>query len=89
MNLKYLLLVPIFALTACSTTAYKDPVHNPQSLNNDELIKTQIAKLEQMQREMEKRESELKYQHLKELTQVQMQSKAPHTVNTNCKFFCF
>ena len=43
MNLKYLLLVPIFALTACSTTAYKDPVHNPQSLNNDELIKTQIS----------------------------------------------
>ncbi len=91
MNLKILLLIPIFALTACVTpqTAHKDPVHNPQGLNQDDLIRAQIAKLEQMQREMEKREAELKYQHLKEMTQVQMQSKAPHTVNTNCKFFCF
>ena len=53
MNLKYLLLVPILALTACTSTVHKDPVHNPQSLNNDDLIKTQIAKLEQMQRDME------------------------------------
>ena len=87
MNLKYLLLLPVLSLTACTT--YRDPVHNPQGLNNDDLIKTQIAKLEAMQRDMERRESELKYQHLKELTQVQMQQKAPHTVNTNCKFFCF
>ena len=89
MKSKYLLLVPILALTACASTVTKDPVHNPQSLNNDDLIKTQIAKLEQMQRDMEKREQELKYQHLKEITQLQMQNKGPHTVNTNCKFFCF
>ena len=89
MKAKLLLLVSIFALTACTSTVHKDPVHNPQSLNNDDLIRTQIAKLEQMQREMEKRESELKYQHLKEITQLQMQNKGPHTVNTNCKFFCF
>ena len=88
MKTKYLLLVPLLALTACASTT-RDPVHNPQSLNNEDLIKTQIAKLEAMQRDMERREQELKYQHLKELTQVQMQQKAPHTVNTNCKFFCF
>ena len=90
MNLKYLLLVPIFALTACSTTVTKDPVHNPQGLNNDELIKTQITKLEQMQRDMEKREAELKYQHLKELTQMQIQQKNQAAQgHTNCKLLCF
>jgi hypothetical protein len=89
MKTKFLFLAPLLLVTACSSTPMRDPVHNPQGLNNDDLIKTQIAKLEAMQRDMERRESELKYQHLKELTQVQMQQKAPHTVNTNCKFFCF
>jgi uncharacterized protein YcfL len=88
MKTKFLILVSLFALTACASTT-RDPVHNPQSLNNEELIKTQIAKIEAMQRDMERREQELKYQHLKELTQVQMQQKAPQTVNTSCKFFCF
>lgn len=89
MKTKLFLLLP-FLLTACAgAPAAKDPVHNPQGLNSDDLIRTQIAKLEAMQREMEKRESELKYQHLKELTQMQIQQKAPTTVNTNCKFFCF
>lgn len=86
--IKYLLLVPLFALTACASTT-RDPVHNPQGLNNDDLIKTQIAKMEAMQRDMERREQELKMQHLKELHTIQIQSKAPQTVNTNCRFLCF
>lgn len=90
MKTKFLFLAPLLLVTACAgAPAAKDPVHNPQGLNSDDLIRTQIAKLEAMQREMEKRESELKYQHLKELTQMQIQQKAPTTVNTNCKFFCF
>ena len=86
MNLKYLLLLPVLSLTACTT--YRDPVHNPQGLNNDELIKTQIAKLDAMQRDMERREQELKMQHLKELHQAPIQAKN-QIINTNCKFFCF
>jgi len=90
MKLKFLFLVPLFALTACvSPQAHKDPVHNPQGLNQDELIKTQIARIEKLEREMERRENDLKFQHMKELHSVQIQSKAPHTINTNCKFFCF
>jgi uncharacterized protein YcfL len=88
MKAKFLFLVPLLALTACASTT-RDPVHNPQGLTNEDLIKTQIAKMEAMQRDMERREQELKMQHIKELHQTQMQSKAPHTINTNCKFFCF
>lgn len=89
--IKYLLIIPLFALSACVTpqTAHKDPVHNPQNLNQDDLIKSQIARIEKLEREMERRENDLKFQHMKEMHQVQIQSKAPHTVNTNCKFFCF
>ncbi len=90
MKTKFLFLIPLLALTACVTPpAHKDPVHNPQGLNSDELIKAQIARIEKLEREMERRENDLKFQHMKELHQVQIQSKAPHTVNTNCKFFCF
>lgn len=91
MNLKLLFIIPVLSLAACVTpqTAHKDPIHNPQGLNQDDLIKTQIARIEKLEREMERRENDLKYQHMKELHQVQIQSKSPHTVNTNCKFFCF
>jgi uncharacterized protein YcfL len=74
-------------LTGCASV-HKDPVNNPQSLNNDDLIKSQIAKIETMQREMERREQELKMQHLKEIHQAQIQAKN-QIINTNCKFFCF
>jgi hypothetical protein len=89
MKTKLIFILPFLALTACST--YKDPVHNPQSLNNDDLIKTQIARIEAMQREMDKRETELKFQHIKELNQVQTKSASQgmQTVNTNCRFLCF
>ena len=90
MNLKYLLLVPVLALTACAGTVHKDPVHNPQGLSDRELIREQVAKIEAMDREMEKRENELKYQHLKELTQMQAQQKHQMSQgHINCKFFCF
>lgn len=88
MKSKLIFIIPLLFLTACASTT-RDPVHNPQGLNNDDLIKTQIAKMDAMQRDIERREQELKMQHLKELHTMQMQNKAPHTINTNCKFFCF
>ena len=77
-------------LTGCASV-HKDPVNNPQSLNNDDLIKTQIERIAKLERDMEKREQELKYQHLKELQTVQLRQaqQVPNTVNTSCKFFCF
>ena len=89
MNLKYLLLVPILALTACASTVHKDPVHNPQGLNQDDLIRTQIARMEQMQREMERRTNAMKFDHLKELQQVQIKAAAQPTGHANCKLLCF
>jgi len=89
MKTKFLFLVPLFALTACGTTV-RDPVMNPRSLNDQELLREKIVRVEQLEREMEKREAELKYQHLKELTQMQIQQKnRPSEGHVSCKFFCF
>jgi hypothetical protein len=90
MRTKLFFLVPLVFLTACNTIT-KDPVHNPQGLNNEDLVKTQIAKIEALQRENDRREQELKMQHLKELHQVQTRAaqSVPQTVNTNCRFLCF
>ena len=86
-------IIPLFLLTILTGCAsvHKDPVNNPQSLTNDDLIKTQIERIAKLERDMEKREQELKYQHLKELQTVQLRQaqQAPNTVNTSCKFFCF
>mgnify|MGYP003351703026 CR=1 FL=1 len=89
MKAKLLFLVPLLALTACSTTV-RDPVVNPRSLNDQELLREKIVRIEQLEREMEKREAEMKYQHLKELTQAQIQQKnQPQPGHVSCKFFCF
>ena len=75
-------------LTACSTATLKDPVANPQGLTNPDLIKVQIEHIAKLEREMEKREQELKYQHLKELTQMQVQKQSAQG-HANCKLLCF
>jgi hypothetical protein len=63
---------------------------NPRSLNDQELLREKIVRVEQLEREMERREAELKYQHLKELTQLQVQQKnRPSEGHVSCKFFCF
>lgn len=87
---KFISLLLITLLTGCASV-HKDPVNNPQSLNNDELIKAQIERIAKLERDMEKREQELKYQHLKEMQTVQTKhaQQVPHNVNTQCKFFCF
>ena len=80
-------------LTACTSTPQlaQDPRVNPQLLSTNDLIKSQIEKMEKLERDMEKREQELKYQHLKELQTVQVKhaQQVPQTLNTQCKFFCF
>jgi hypothetical protein len=78
-------------LTACSTATLKDPVANPHGLTNPDLIKAQIEHIAKLEREMEKREQELKYQHLKELTQIQVQRQqsAPAPGHVSCKLLCF
>ena len=80
-------------LTACQTQPplVNDPRVNPQMLSTNDLLRAQIEKMEKLERDMEKREQELKYQHLKELQTVQVKhaQQVPQTVNTQCKFFCF
>ena len=86
---KLIFMLPLLLVTACGTTV-RDPVINPRSLNDQELLREKIVRVEQLEREMDKRESEMKYQHLKELTQVQIQQRSrPSEGNISCKFFCF
>jgi sensor histidine kinase YesM len=86
---KLIFLAPLLLMTACGTTV-RDPVMNPRSLNDQELLREKIVRVEQLEREMERREAELKYQHLKELTHLQMQQKnRPSEGHVSCKFFCF
>ena len=90
---KIIPLLLLSLLTACTSTPQlaQDPRVNPQLLSTNDLIKSQIEKMEKLERDMEKREQELKYQHLKELQTVQVKhaQQVPQTVNTQCKFFCF
>jgi hypothetical protein len=89
MKNKLLFLVPLLALTACATNV-RDPSVNPHNLSDQDLLREKIVRVEKLEREMEKREAELKYQHLKELTQVQIQQKnQPAPGHISCKLFCF
>jgi hypothetical protein len=87
-------LLMLSLLTACTSTPplANDPRVNPQMLSTNDLIKAQIEKMEKLERDMEKREQEMKYQHLKELTQMQIQQKqqpAAAQGHANCKLLCF
>jgi hypothetical protein len=88
-------LLMLSLLTACTSTPplAQDPRVNPQMLSTNDLLKAQIEKMEKLERDMEKRETALKYEHLKELQAVQSQvhsrSSRNELVNTSCKFFCF
>ena len=87
MKAKYLIVLLCAVLPACTT--YRDPVHNPQGLSDRELIREQVAKIEAMDREMERRTNEMRFQHLKELQAAQTKAAAQPSGNYNCKFFCF
>ena len=87
MKTKFLFLVPLLAMTACTT--YRDPVHNPNALSDRELIREQVAKIEAMDREMERRTTAMKLEHIKELQQVQIKAASQPTGHANCKLLCF
>ena len=78
-------LLMLTLLTACSSTGQKT-AQNPEGYRDQELILIQQAKLEKLERDMERREQDLKYQHLRELNQMQMQVK---TRSSECRFLCF
>ena len=86
MNVKSILVVvPLLFLTACAAPPQKT-AFNPDGLNDRDLVQAQLERILKLERDMERRESELKYQHMKELTQVQMQTKAR---SSECRFLCF
>lgn len=86
MNVKsFLVVVPLLFLTACAAPPQKT-AFNPDGLNDRDLVQAQLERILKLEREMERRENELKYQHMKELTQVQMQAKAR---SNECRFLCF
>jgi len=78
-------LLMLSLLTACSTTGQRT-AQNPEGYRDQELILIQQAKLEKLERDMERREQDLKFQHMRELNQMQMQVK---TRSSECRFLCF
>jgi hypothetical protein len=82
MNIKILILTLPLMLTACAAT--NNP--NKSNLSDAEFIRMQQEYIVKTEREMEKREQELKYQHLKDLQMISMQQKAK---NSECKLLCF
>lgn len=86
MNVKsFLAVVPLVFLTACASPPQKT-AFNPDGLQDRDLVQVQLERIIKLERDMERREQELKYQHMKELTQVQMQAKAR---SNECRFLCF
>ena len=85
---KIIPLLMLSLLTACTATSpiVNDSRTNPQMLSTNDLLKAQSDKIEKLERDMERREHDLKFQHMKELNQVQMQAKAR---SNECRFLCF
>ncbi len=83
-----ILLLMTLVLSACSSTPHKT-AQNPDGLTNEELLKVQVERVAKLERDMEKKENDLRYQHLKEIQALHMQQKPAPIVNTQCKFLCF
>ena len=83
-----ILLLMTLVLAACSSTPHKTS-QNPDGLTNEELLKVQVERIAKLERDMEKKENDLRYQHLKEIQALQLQQKPAPIVNTQCKFLCF
>ena len=84
MKTKFLLLVPLFTLTACAGPIRS--THNPEGLRDQDLVIVQAEKIAIMQRDAERREMQMRMDHMKELQMLQMQKASR---NAECKFFCF
>jgi len=78
-------------LTACSSvpqTPQKN-VHNPEGLRDSDLVQVQQARIEKLERDMERREMQMKFDHLKELQSVQIKQVQPAPGHVSCKLLCF
>lgn len=75
-------------LTACSSVPQKS-AHNPEGLRDAELIQSQQARIDKLEREMERREMQLRFDHLKELQTVQTKQIQPAPGHVSCKLLCF
>lgn len=84
MKTKFLFLVPLLALTACAGPIRS--THNPEGLRDQDLVIVQQEKIAIMQRDAERREMQMRMDHMKELQMLQMQKASR---NAECKFFCF
>lgn len=77
-------------LTACSTVALpQKSATNPEGLRDPELIQMQQARIDKMEREMERREMQMKFDHLKELQTVQIKQVQSSPGHVSCKLLCF
>ena len=84
MKIKFLLLVPLLTLTACAGPIRS--THNPEGLRDQDLVIVQAEKIAIMQRDAERREMQMRLDHMKELQMLQVQKASR---NAECKFFCF
>ena len=84
MKTKFLLLVSLLTLTACAGPIRS--THNPEGLRDQDLVIVQAEKIAIMQRDAERREMQMRMDHMKELQMLQMQKASR---NAECKFFCF
>jgi hypothetical protein len=77
-------------LTACSTVALPTKTAtNPEGLKDSELVQAQQARIDKLEREMERREIQMKFDHLKELQTVQIKQVQPAPGHVSCKLLCF
>ena len=84
MKTKFLFVIPLLTLTACAGPVRT--THNPEGLRDQDLVIVQHEKIAIMQRDAERREMQMRMDHMKELQMLQMQKASR---NAECKFFCF
>ena len=85
---KLIFMLPLLLVTACAGPVRS--VHNPEGLRDQDLVIVQHEKIAILQRDMERREMQMRLDHLKEMQSVQMQQRnRPSDGHVSCKFFCF
>ena len=85
---KSIFMLPLLLVTACASPVRS--VHNPDGLRDQDLVIVQHEKISILQRDMERREMQMRMDHLKEMQSIQMQQRnRPTEGNISCKFICF
>ena len=83
---KLICVLPLLFVTACASPVRS--VHNPEGLRDQDLVIVQHEKIAIMQRDMERREMQMRLDHLKEMQSLQVQRRSSDG-HVSCKFFCF